>query len=54
MAGELIDVDDRTARALAHLGIAEFEEPQVKHAIVLAEPIDQPRIKRAYKRKAFA
>jgi hypothetical protein len=51
-AGESVNVDDKTAHALAHLGIAEFDEPPIKRAVVFAEPIDQPRIKRAYKRRA--
>ena len=56
-AGELIEVDHKTARALVQLRIAEYEpavETPIKYAVVLAEPIDQPRIKRAYKRKANA
>jgi len=54
-AGELIEVDHKTARALVQLRIAEYEPAEpIKYAVVLAEPIDQPRIKRAYKRKANA
>ena len=48
-AGELLDVDHQTARALVHLRIAEYdpaltvEELQFKRAVVKAEPIDKPR-----------
>ena len=50
--GSLVEVDHRTARALAHLDIAEHEEPQTKYAVVTAEALDEPVLeKRTFKRQ---
>jgi hypothetical protein len=58
VVGDLIEVDHQTARALAHLRIAEYEPAlpvlsgevrlvqDFKHAVVTAEPIEKPRGKR--------
>ncbi len=57
VVGDLIDVDHQTARALAHLRIAEYEpaltveDLQFKRAVVTPEAIDKPRKrKRGYLR----
>ena len=52
MAGELIEVDRQTGKALVQLRIAEYDPPltvedvQFKRAVVIPEAIDKPRGKR--------